>query len=124
MTVDISKLQFYSGYPIDKIVQSDTVTYTVPSTTPASSPPYPSSLQTIPNTYGQKALIIASWSIDGINFNSSLATLNYFSATFVTVLPKAFVNCGVDSTSIYFYIVNNFTTSLTFTIQYAIYSIS
>lgn len=125
MSVDVSKLQFYSGYPIDKITQQDTVTYTVAAGVPSISPDtYPSSLQSVPNTLGQKAFVTASWAIDGTNFISSLEQLQYFSATFMQPLQKAFINCGVDGSNVYFYLVNNFTSSITFTINYAVDSIS
>ncbi len=124
MGADVSKLQFYSGYPIDKIVQEDQITIIVPMGTPQTQPPYPSLMQKEPNNFGQKALVKASWSIDGSNFNSSLTTLNYYSNTFMEPINKASVNCGVDSQFIYFYAINNFTTDLIFTINYAVYSIT
>lgn len=122
--VDVSKLQFYSGFPIDKIVASGTVTYTIASGTPQSLSPYPNSLQTISNPYGAKALVIGSWSIDGTNFYSSLDQITYYSSTFMEIVLKASVNIGCDANSIYFWINNNFTSSLTFTINYAEYAIS
>lgn len=123
MQPSVDDLQFYSGYPIDKIVQQDTVPFTVAAGVVTDVPPYPSVVQTVANSYGQKAFVTASWSIDGTNFNSSLTTLMYFNSSFMEDIPKASVNCGSDSGLIYFYLVNNFTSSLTFTINYAVYAI-
>lgn len=124
MAVDVSKLQFYSGYPIDKITQSDTVSYTVNAGTPVSFGVPPNSLKTIANTYGQKCYVVASWSIDGTNFNSSQAQLSYYSATFLEPILKASVNVGCDASNIYLWLTNNFTSNLTFTINYAVFSTS
>lgn len=124
MQPSVSDLQFYSGYPIDKIVQQDTVTFPVSAGTPKTVPPFPSVLESVGNGYGQKVFVTASWSTDGTNFNSSLTTLMYFSSGLAENVVKSSVNCGSDSGFIYFYIVNNFTSSLTFTINYAAYAIS
>lgn len=122
--IDVTKLKFYSGYPIDKIFKQDTVSFTRASGVPVSFGLAPNTLQTIPNTYGVKGLVVASWSIDGVNFNSTLDTLEYFSATFLSPILKASVNVGCEDSNIYFWLVNNFTSSLTYTINYSIYSIS
>lgn len=124
MQPSVDDLQFYSGYPIDKIVQQDTLSFTVSAGSPTDVPPFPGVLETVGNGYGQKAFVAASWSIDGTNFNSSLTTLMYFSSGFMENIVKASMNCGVDSGFVYFYLVNNFTGSLTFTINYAVYAIS
>ena len=110
MTVDVTKLKFYSVYPIDKIVLSGQVSYLVTAST--------SSLQTIPNTYGTKLLVVASYSVDGVNFNSSHVILANLSANL------AEINCGVSTSNIYFYIINGYGVNTTFTINYAVYSIS
>lgn len=124
MTVDRTKLGFYSGDPIEKIVQEDTLSYTVAAGTPSDIPPYPGVLKTVTNTYGKKCLSSVSWSIDGSNFNSSRDSINYTNGTLHELVTKASVNCGVYATTVYFYIVNNYTSSLTFTINYALKTIS
>lgn len=122
MTVDVTKLQFYSGYPIDKITQQATISYTVAAGTPSAIPPYNGSLKNIVNTTSSKSLINASWSLDGVNFISTQATTNYINGS--QVLPKAAVTVGSSDNLIYFYLINNFTSSLTFTINYAVYSVA
>lgn len=124
MSVDDSVVSFYSGYEIDKIVQQDTVVFTVPAGTPTASGPYPNILETVPNKYGQKALARASYSIDGSNFNSSASQLYYFSSTFQEGILQASLNVGCSASAIYFWLNNNFTSDLTFTIDYAVYVIS
>lgn len=124
MTVDTSKLQFYSGYPIDKIVQQDTVTFTLNAGVPTDFGVPPNALHTVPNTYAKKAFVRASWALDGTNFNSSLTQLVYFNTSLMEPIQKAWISVGVDSTSIYFWLVNNFTSNLTYTINYAVFAIS
>lgn len=120
----LSDLAFDSRFPIDKIVQEDQVSYTLAVGTPSVFAYTDTSLKTIANSYGQKALIKASWSLDGLNFNSTLVQQQYYSATFNQPILKALVTCGVSNAQIYFYLINNFTTDLTFTIKYAVYTIS
>lgn len=120
----LSSLAFDSRFPIDKVVQEDQVSYTLPVGTPLIFAYSDTSLKTIPNSYGQKALIKGSWSLDGVNFNSTMVQQQYYSTTFNQPILKALVNCGVDATTIYLYLINNFTTDLTFTIKYAVYTIS
>lgn len=122
--VTAGKVAYTSYYEMDKVVDSGTVTYTVAAGAPQSFPPYPTSLKSIPNTYGSKAFVKASWSIDGTNFNSSLGVLQYYSGTYLQPILKASVNCGSDASNIYFFITNNYTTSLTYTINYAVYLVS
>lgn len=124
MSVDAAAVSFYSGYPIDKIVQSDSVSFTVPAGTPTSSGPYPNLLRTVPNQYGQKALVRAAYALDGTNFNSSVAQPYYFSTFFAEPVLQASLNVGCDAGNVYFWLNNNFTSALTFTINYAVYTIS
>lgn len=118
---NVSQLQFYSGYPIDKIVVQDTATYTVVAPT---LPAREQVLETIANPYGAKCLIQASWSIDNTNFNSTLTQLQYYNNTEMQPTLKASVNCGCDDSNIYFFLTNGFTSNLTFNINYTLYSIS
>lgn len=122
--VDRSILEFFSEDPIDKVVQEDIVTYTVAAGTPVNFGVPPNVLESIPNTYGQKALIRASWAIDGKNFISHLAQRQYYSSVMHQPVMKAAVSCGVDASNVYFWLINNFTSDLTFTINYAVYTIS
>lgn len=124
MSLQPAVVSFYSGYPIDKIVQQDTVMFTLPAGTPAPAGPYPNVLQTVPNKYGQKALVRASYAIDGVNFNSSVAQLYYFSSFFAEPVLQASLNIGCDASLVYFWLNNNFTSDLAFTINYALYTIS
>lgn len=122
MPVNTALLSFYSGYPIDKIITQGIQSYTLASGTPVSFPPYVNSLKTIPNTYGQKVLINASWSVDGTNYISTQAQLNWTLNGQPTI--KAQVNVGADVNNLYFYLINNFNQTLTYTINYAVYSIT
>lgn len=118
-----STLAFYSGWDIDKIVQQDTLTFTVNSGTPVDFGVPPNSLESVTNTSGKKALIVASWSIDGTNYNSTKTQLRYYNSTLKEPPLKASVNVGCDDDNVYFWLVNNYTSNLTFTINYAVVAI-
>jgi hypothetical protein len=120
MAVYVDALQFYSGYPIDKIVTegtiSDTVTYSFP---------YGTKVVTLPNPYGIKALVNASFTTDDTNY--------YEAGTFTVVYDPGAAQAGivgsvivgVSNSNIYFVLFNGITgTTKTIKINYAVYSIS
>ena len=76
--VDINKLDFYSGTPIDKIVASGTISFThngavtYTDSTYVNAPIPSVSFGTVPNTYGEPLMIRAVYSIDGgLTWNST-----------------------------------------------------
>lgn len=85
--IDINKLQFYSGNPIDKIVATpDPVIITNSGgTTQAPQTAFLTS-DTYPNPYGKACFVRYKWSIDGQNFNAGEAHLVY-TFTINTVAP-------------------------------------
>lgn len=128
MPVDVSKLQFYSGYPIDKITQQGTVSYTVAGSS-SSSPDIVT--QTIPNTFGKKGFINLSWSVDNLNYQDQQNQLFFISSFFGGEQLISFqAQAGSDDSTIYFYLQNGLLdgsgnpTSQTVTINYAVYSVS
>lgn len=127
MTVDVSKLNFYSGYPIDKVVVEGTASYTVAGSS-ALTPTY--SLQSVTNTYGAKAFINLSWSTDNLNFNDQNSQTQFYSAFRSQPMLSGQVQGGVDAGNIYFFIKNGLhdaggtATAQTFSINYAVYTIS
>lgn len=128
-SVNVSKLQFYSGYPIDKITQQGTASFTVAGSTSPSTPTY--STQSIPNTLGLKAFVNSSWSTDTLNYQDQ-GTATYFSSTFFggAQILSFQVQGGCDASNIYFFMQNGLSNgsgaavSQTVTISYAVYSIS
>lgn len=113
---NVDNLSFDSQYPIDKIVDTGTVTIVNDGDTTATGSGTGDQSarvvsQSITNVYGKKALCRFSWAIDGINFNA-LDTRMLFSFTItltnipVTSSPlsglQAGVSVGVSATSITF----------------------
>lgn len=142
MTVDVTKLNFYSGYPIDKIVATGTVSVSNDgSTTDPQSAKIVTATRT--NTYGKQCFVRAVYSTDGINFNPISSHLvytfnynaTYIPDTFIMSGLKAAVSVGVSNTTIYFRTANGLhgdvtddgvsvtysPTAQTFTIKYALY---
>lgn len=143
MTVDRSKLQFYSGDPIDKVVATRTVTYTNDGATTQAPQTAKIQTDTIDNPYGKKCFARFKWSVDGTNFNSPTTVLSY---TYTSTNPggstiitgqKAAVSVGVSDSTIYFVTGNGWhgdvsddgttytytPTSQTFTIKYALFEV-
>lgn len=76
--VDVSKLQFFSGHPIDKIVASGSVT--IENDGDTNGDYYWANIETasVPNTYERAGLIRARWSIDGgSNWQSLDSVIGY-----------------------------------------------
>lgn len=122
MTRDVTKLNFYSGDPIDKIVTSGTVSYTNNGNTTGSGTGTGDQtakvqLDTIANPYGIKAFARFAWSIDGANFNIADTHLIYSYTITLTDIPitsspapalKAAVSIGVSASTITFQTDNGF----------------
>lgn len=84
MTVDRTKLQFYSGDPIDQIVQEGEVTIV----NDGATSDYQAAKvveSTATNTYGRAGLIRARWSIDSGSSWQSLDSQLIYSFTITTV---------------------------------------
>ncbi len=103
--VDVSKLQFYSSYPIDKIVLQGTQTYTVAGSTDITTPNRV--IQTIPNTFGTRGKITLSWSTDTANFYDQLSPTRFISTFFGGAQGLSFqAQGGCSDSTIYFYLQN------------------
>lgn len=106
----LTDLNFYSGFPIDKVVfeNKDTpLSFTVGAGA--------NSTQTVANPLGAKCFITLAYSIDGSNYYPGGA-----------ILPTAIYAEGVvangwtDATSVYIYMENNLASPQTFSIIYAL----
>lgn len=121
MTRDVTKLQFFSSDPIDKIVASGTYTMTNDGNTLAAGGtgdgPQAAKIvqESQPHTYGKSALIRYKWSTNGSDFNAATAHLLFsFTITFtdipVTSSPlqglTSAVSVGCDASNIYFRTAN------------------
>src|SRR5690349_5938885 len=84
MTVDLTKLNFYSLDPIDKVVSTDTVQVVNDGNTGTLYQSAKVVESTIANPYGRKAFVRAKWSVDGSGSNS-LQTHLIYSFTVSTV---------------------------------------
>lgn len=127
--VDVTKLQFYSGYPIDKIVQQDTQTYTVTGSNDITTPHRV--LQTVTNSFGTKGIVVLSWSTDTTNYFDQETPTRFVSTFFGGAQGLSFqAQGGSDNTTIYFYLQNGLSdgsgnpVSQTVTIQWALVSVS
>jgi len=147
MSVDISKLQFVTEFPIDKIVASGTNSITNPGFSSSSALNGNITDLQIANPYGQNAFVKYVWSIDGVNFNSQDTALIYsfvltpsgypsqtqgaYQATTAGVVNPTYIvfqtfndyhsNVSINTTTnVYTYTAY----SLTFTIKWVLYSIS
>lgn len=141
---DITKLDFLSADPIDKIVATGSVTVTNDGATNQAPQTAKIVENSITNPYGKAVFCRYIWSVDGVNFNSPESHLVY---TYTDTTPggsstlaglQAAVSVGVSSTSIIFRTANGYhgnvsdngTTytytpnSQTFTIKYALYEVS
>lgn len=125
MSLDRSKVQFFSGDTIDKIVayssktdsSSPSIPIDITYTVGAGGPLTPVFLlKSIPNPYGKRCIPNLSWSLDGLNYYDQIDQPN--ATTQVSVV------CGCSDTTIYFYIQNQSTSSQTVHIQFAIDTIS
>lgn len=118
--VDTSKLQFYSGYPIDKIVVQDTQTFLVPK--PGTPGPGNDliTLRSIINPYQKKGYSTLSYSLDGVNFYDQAVQLAYYNATFAEQLLQISVKCACNDSLIYFVFTSNFTADQNVTVNYTI----
>lgn len=102
-------INFSTKFPIDKIGAEGEISYSQASTGADST-------RTIPNPLGYKCLPTIAWSIDGINFYPADAKLN--------PLNPYTLNVKVSATTITFYLYNNSGGTVTFTIKYALDTIT
>jgi hypothetical protein len=124
MTVDVTKLQFYSGYPIDKIFSEGTTSITVvacsdPTTAPSIA------TKTVSNSYGIAGFVTASYTVDGSNYYGQDTSFNYWDATTASVYPEITLATACDNNTIYFMVQSLYRpSSLTVTINYAVDSLT
>lgn len=95
MTSDLSKLNYTSQYPIDKVVVDDQVatplTYTgIPDLTQTT--------QTVPNTFGQKCFVTLSWSVNGTDY--------YPAQAYTAANAPYTANGWTDSALVYIFLEN------------------
>lgn len=111
MSIDATKLQFYSGWPIDKIVASDSVpaVYIVAAASSALTTAY--TVQSIANPYGQKCFTTMSYSIDATNFYDQNTPLFYYNSTVGSSVLKLQVSCACNASTIFFTFATNYTAS-------------
>lgn len=125
---DTSLLQYTSLYPIDKITQQGTVSYTVAGSSDPTTPTY--STQSITNISGKKSFVNMSWSVDTVNYQDQQSAL-YFNSTFFggSQIISFQSQAGTDTNNVYFFMQNGLSdgsgnpVSQTVTINYAVYSI-
>lgn len=142
--VDTTKLDFFSGNPVDKIVAQGLTTLVNDGVT--SNAPQSSKIvsATLPNPYGKKVLCRFVWSIDGTNYNSGESHLIYTytitSGGGTTTLGglQGAVSVGVSSSTITVRTANGYHGNVsdngttysyscnpqTFSIKYALYEVS
>ncbi len=126
MTVDVSKLQFYSNYPIDKIVYQNPspVTYSVPGPATPGGGNDRTTIFTITNPYGKKAYTTLSYSLDGSNFYDQSVQLSYFNSGLTQQLLRMGVTMACSNTTISFIFLSNYTATQNVTINYTLDTIS
>jgi hypothetical protein len=132
MTADPTKINFYSGFPIDKITAYSSTTGSSPSSVPVnisySIAGDPTNgvfvIESIANPYGKKCLTNLSWSVDGINYYDQDAQLQYYNASQHLNLTQMQVQCGCSDANIYFSFTSFYTSTQTVYLQFAIDSIT
>lgn len=82
MTVDVNKLIFYSGYPIDKIVNTGTIVITNDGNTTASGTGTGDQFAkvtttSIVNPYAKKCFVRYVWSTNFVDYNAPTAHIDY-----------------------------------------------
>lgn len=151
MTVDTTRLNFYNGYPIDKVVYTNTIIVvndgnTTTTGTNDQSQAAKIVTSTIANPYGRACFVRYKWAINGTNFNSGMAHLLFSFTKTITSIPstsspqkglQAAVSVGASDSTVYFRTANGLhgnvvvvnpadndgytPTSQTFTIKYALF---
>lgn len=116
MSVDVTKVQFYGGYTIDKITTQGTLTYNIPTGSLISPS---STVQKIANPYQKRCLTSASYSTDGLSFYDQTEDEFYFDPGLGFYETKLTVRCGCDDNTIYFWIKARYS-PLTVTINYTL----
>lgn len=145
MSVDVSKIQFFSQYPIDMIVQSGELSISNDGVTTSSSVSKIVT-DTVANDYGRAALARARWSTDGGTNWQSLETQLVYTFDFTdTTVPftditpglQAAISIGCSNSTVFFRTANGYhgnvtfdgvnesytPNPLTFRIQYALYEV-
>lgn len=114
MPSNANDTNFDSNYLVDKVVyeNKDTpLTYSVGATTNVT--------QTVTNSYGAACFITMAWSIDGTNYYSADAVIP--AAAYTTAQTA---NAWVDATTVYIYLENNSAGAVTFSVIYALDTIT
>ena len=120
MGVDVTKLQFYSGYVADKVVTTGSILITNNGDTTglgSNTGDQTARIVTssIANPYGKKAFVRYKWTTNSLDFNSSDTHQVYSYTTTFTDIPvtsspmqalRAAVSIGVNASNIIFYTAN------------------
>jgi hypothetical protein len=124
MILNVGKIQFYSGYPIDKIFTTDkSLTLSVPAAVDDSTPGV--TIASIPNPYGHAGLTTVSFSIDNNNFYEQNSSIEYWNTTFLETLSQMTVTSACNDSSIFFMATSFYTLGAqTVFINYAVDSIT
>lgn len=123
MTRDVTRLNFYSGDPIDKVVMPPgIISITNDGNTTSSGTGDGDQIarivtSTIPNLYSKKVFCRFVWSVDGTNFNSGESHLIYGYTITLTDIPftsppiaalQAAVSVGISASTITFITGNGY----------------
>lgn len=124
MFVDITKLQFHSGYPIDKVVRAPTQPVIVTNdgnttTTGTNTGDEQAKIVTssITNPYGKRAFVRFKWATNGTDFNGADAQQIFSYTITFTDIPttssplralKAACSIGISDNNITFITANGF----------------
>lgn len=113
MALQPNNLNYTSALVIDKVVYDDTVTAPLSYTVAGGGT---TTTQTVTNPYGKVCFITLSWSVDGTNY--------YPAQAYTTSNALYTANGWVDATSVYIYMENYAVGSVTFSIKYALDTIT
>lgn len=112
MAYDPSKINYYSGDNIDKVVyenKDSPLNYNVAGGGTTTT-------QTVTNQYGAKAKVTLAWSIDGTNY--------YPAQAYTTSAAPYTANGWCDATTVYIYMENFSGAAVDFRIIYALDTLS
>lgn len=96
----VDNLQFYSGYPIDKVFAQGSLTLAVPAATGPLNPGVATT--TVPNPYGHAGFTTLSFSIDNVNFYNQNSSIEYWDTVDLLTVPQMTVTSACRADLIYF----------------------
>lgn len=124
--VDASKLNFFTPENMDKVVASDTFTHTMVAGVDSGGgfilPVEETRILT--NPYGRKGFLTIAFSIDGTNYYPGRVIWFQPGAEPTPNDVRAVVGGSVDDTNIYFYFTHYISVPVTFTVRWALDTIT